>query len=916
MTNECPQCQAPLPRHGKRFCNQCGADLRSYYEARGLPVPPTSTEFPAVDKTVSEPPPGNRGGAAPADARPPALLHVLTREGEVFERELDGDEVKVGKGTDNDLILADPAVSARHAVIRADGGGYAIADLGSRNGTFVNDAPVTEPRRLGHGDVIKIGRSTLTFRLAQANETMIIARAEAAIKTPNPQPRPPLTEEALAAAVLAARLASTADVGRLRGPEASGRRLALALVEEKLVSEATLRDLMSRTFHLPTADLRGAEIDPAISAKLSPQQMREGHIIPVAVKPDHLTLAVADPTDTAVIEQVKAAFGLPVIVELASPGDIAAQIERTFAPRLIGLLPSGEKMEALVDQPEIGIGTATHNRVVVSHPTVSRTHAVILARDGGYSIVDLGSSNGTFVNGEQMGPSARTLQHGDKIQVGQVMLTFRNPTETTENKTARLSTEALEEVRRRAGTGAPAASRAAIVTPVATSLKGTALDVEPDGGEDKKKKKKKKEKEDDRIRAAYVNSVGRTIAQVVGAIVTGVISLGGAYYLVRSNMPSQTTGSRDVGRSAATAKLSAPTAATPISGGPFEASGVVQVPNSNFVLFVNDSRPGEVFQMEINAAGRQVGAVKAIPLGAEVDNPEAITYGGGYFYVVGSQAKPAAGARNALLRVAYDPAKQVAGQAEAIPDLRSLLLREVPALRGEGEKPGIEGGLNVEGLAWDPVNEQLLLGLRSPVPDSQCLTHPAQASQPERAVRRRQPRGRAAPDPPPSRRPRRARRPVRRPAEGLSDHLRHAGPAAQGRLQALGVERQCRRLGPGDRGAGGGFPRQQDEARGRGARHARRQGICLHRRRRQQISETRLRPVTFAPPAPKQMPRTSALKGERIMSSTTFPLVAFPRGHRPRRDLCCADHRFRFRPPAEEGQEEGQGRGDGDRRRR
>lgn len=717
MTNECPQCQAPLPRHGKRFCNRCGADLSSYYEARGLPVPPTSTEFPAVDKTVSEPPPGNRGGAAPGGARPPALLHVLTREGEVFERELNGDEVKVGKGTDNDLILADPAVSARHAVIRAEGGGYAIADLGSRNGTFVNDAPVTEPRRLGHGDVIKIGRSTLTFRLAQANETMLIARAEAAIKTPNPQPPPPLTEEALAGAVLAARLASTADVERLRGPEARGRRLALALVEEKLVSEATLRDLMSRTFHLPTADLRGAEIDPAIAAKLSPQQMREGHFIPVAVKPDHLTLAVADPTDTAAIGQVKAAFGLPVIVELASPGDIAAQIERTFAPRLIGLLPSGEKMEALVDQPEIGIGTATHNRVVVSHPTVSRTHAVILARDGGYSIVDLGSSNGTFVNGEQMGHSARTLQHGDKIQVGQVMLTFRNPTETTENKTARLSPEALKEVRRRAGTGAPVAPRAAAAAPAA-AVSGLGLDGETGDVEDKKKKKKKKE--DDRLRAAYINSVGRTIAQVIGAIVTGIVSLGGAYYLMRSNNPLHTPGLRDLGRSAA-AKLSAPPAATPISGGPFEASAVVQVPNSNFLLFVNDSSPGEVFQMEVNAAGRQVGAVKAIPLGAEVANPEAITYGGGYFYIAGSQAKPTAGARNALVRVAYDPAKQVAGQAEAIPDLRSLLLREVPALRGEGEKPGIEGGLNVEGLAWDPVNEQLLLGLRSPLLDSQAL---------------------------------------------------------------------------------------------------------------------------------------------------------------------------------------------------
>ncbi len=142
---------------------------------------------------------------------------------------------------------------------------------------------------------------------------------------------------------------------------------------------------------------------------------------------------------------------------------------------------------------------------------------------------------GDALAGEQMGHSSRTLQHGDKIQVGQVMLTFRNPTETTENKTARLSPEALEEVRRRAAAGAPAAPRAAAAVPVVAAAAapvvaaggGTALDVEPDGGEEKKKKKKKKE--DDRIRAAYINSVGRTIAQVIGAIVTGVVSLGGAY---------------------------------------------------------------------------------------------------------------------------------------------------------------------------------------------------------------------------------------------------------------------------------------------------------------------------------------------------------------------------------------------------
>ncbi len=291
---------------------------------------------------------------------------------------------------------------------------------------------------------------------------------------------------------------------------------------------------------------------------------------------------------------------------------------------------------------------------------------------------------------------------------------------------------------------------------------------------------------------------------------------------MRSNNPSPLPGLRDLGRSAA-AKLSAPPAATPISGGPFEASGVVQVPNSNFLLFVNDSRPGEVFQMEINAAGRQVGAVKAIPLGAEVDNPEAITYGGGYFYVAGSQAE--ADGRGAQLRSCASPTIRRAGRRAGRSHPRPPLLAPSrgAGFRGEGEKPAHEGGLNVEGLAWDPVNSGCCSGCARLCP-TPGLDRPAQIGAP-----------RAGRSPPSNLRSGRARSASpRRPAAFATSSMTAELRAF---LDHLGMPDRCPKPTSGSgSGAVSGclrpgaedprketHPGQAGEARGSGQRHDQRQ---------------------------------------------------------------------------------------------
>jgi pSer/pThr/pTyr-binding forkhead associated (FHA) protein len=62
-------------------------------------------------------------------------------------------------------------------------------------------------------------------------------------------------------------------------------------------------------------------------------------------------------------------------------------------------------------------GRALDNDIVVSDRGTSRRHARIEYRDGTFLLTDLGSANGTFVNGQRVVETH--LQHGDKVKVGQ-----------------------------------------------------------------------------------------------------------------------------------------------------------------------------------------------------------------------------------------------------------------------------------------------------------------------------------------------------------------------------------------------------------------------------------------------------------------------------------------------------------------
>lgn len=74
-----------------------------------------------------------------------------------------GRDTNFGRIEGNEVVLADQRVSRRHAVVQGRGGTFHLVDLGSTNGTFVNDIRIHRPTRLNDADVIGIGGQRFVF---------------------------------------------------------------------------------------------------------------------------------------------------------------------------------------------------------------------------------------------------------------------------------------------------------------------------------------------------------------------------------------------------------------------------------------------------------------------------------------------------------------------------------------------------------------------------------------------------------------------------------------------------------------------------------------------------------------------------------------------------------------------------------
>ncbi len=76
--------------------------------------------------------------------------------------------VTIGRQADNIIVLADSQASRHHATIFSQAGTFIVQDMGSRNGTYVNEQRITTAHILRHGDQLRVGNTILDVQLAAA----------------------------------------------------------------------------------------------------------------------------------------------------------------------------------------------------------------------------------------------------------------------------------------------------------------------------------------------------------------------------------------------------------------------------------------------------------------------------------------------------------------------------------------------------------------------------------------------------------------------------------------------------------------------------------------------------------------------------------------------------------------------------
>jgi pSer/pThr/pTyr-binding forkhead associated (FHA) protein len=90
-------------------------------------------------------------------------LIMTTAAGESRQVELRADQSTIGRGAQNDIVVDSIQASRVHALIDVERAFVTIRDLGSRNGTFVNDVRI-ESQVLAEGDVIRLGSYEMRFK--------------------------------------------------------------------------------------------------------------------------------------------------------------------------------------------------------------------------------------------------------------------------------------------------------------------------------------------------------------------------------------------------------------------------------------------------------------------------------------------------------------------------------------------------------------------------------------------------------------------------------------------------------------------------------------------------------------------------------------------------------------------------------
>ncbi len=105
--------------------------------------------------------------------------------------ELAKNEITIGRDISNDIVVSDAEVSRKHVRLIVQAGQYILEDLGSTNGTFVNEQRISGPRILSEGDTIQLGEHVVfVFEAVGFDPDATVAVSAKDVKVEEPAPEP------------------------------------------------------------------------------------------------------------------------------------------------------------------------------------------------------------------------------------------------------------------------------------------------------------------------------------------------------------------------------------------------------------------------------------------------------------------------------------------------------------------------------------------------------------------------------------------------------------------------------------------------------------------------------------------------------------------------------------------------------
>src|SRR5688572_19564237 len=101
------------------------------------------------------------------------VIHHREKDQQGKRLELVSGALRIGRDEDSDLVLLDDGVSRRHIRVERSGDAWLVMDLGSRNGTLLNGAPLSGVKRLKNGDLLKLGSVIIKYLSGHDVETSL-----------------------------------------------------------------------------------------------------------------------------------------------------------------------------------------------------------------------------------------------------------------------------------------------------------------------------------------------------------------------------------------------------------------------------------------------------------------------------------------------------------------------------------------------------------------------------------------------------------------------------------------------------------------------------------------------------------------------------------------------------------------------